>query len=563
MPENLTLSNFESFRSAINGLVRKLKADDIVNRIWAKDHTVWKNDPAEISNRLGWLDCPESMKGRIPEILKSIDDLKSEKISDVLLMGMGGSSLSPAFFGSVKIKEKSRFNFHVIDSTHPGVVKKYSESLNPSKTLYITSTKSGGTVETNSLLKYFYNVVRDCVGEKYVGNHFVAITDPGSRLEKIARENNFRKIFLNDPEIGGRFSALSYFGLFPAALCEWDISLLLERARQMSEKCRRDENNPGVLLGTLIGCLALEGVNRLSISLPKQFELFGSWIEQLIAESTGKDGKGVLPIICGNIEKESERCDDRYFAYYKIKGGSTHDEAFKNVVKSGISSIQIDLGDIYDFGGQFFLWGFAVAVAGHLLQINPFNQPNVESAKLAAREMVNACKSDGKLPETESVKIGENIELYGNYPGNSLNSVFEEFFIKAKNTTGSYISIQAYLNPVQRVKQLLDKFKMEVENKLRLPTTIGFGPRYLHSTGQLHKGDSGSGFFIQLMENYEPELLIPDEFGQGDGSIAFGTLIKAQCVGDREALLQAKRNVLSIAFNADTMKGLEGLISAL
>jgi len=563
MPEDLALANFARFQSLIDNFNRKLKLNDIVKRIWDKDFTVWKTDPDEISNRLGWLYSPESMTKHIPEISRFVEGLESENISDVLLMGMGGSSLSPEFFGSVIVKEKPRFNFHVIDSTHPGVVKKYSEILNPSETLYITSTKSGGTVETISLLKYFYNFVRNSVGQKYVGNHFVAITDPGSGLEKIAGENNFRKIFLNDPEIGGRFSALSYFGLLPAGLCGWDISLLLERAGRMSEKCRRDEDNPGILLGSLIGCLALGGLNRLSILLPGQFGLFGAWIEQLIAESTGKEGKGVLPIICGPDWIEPEYTDNRYFVFLKMEGDDTHDEAIKTTIEAGIPSIQIDLGDVYDFGGQFFLWGFATAIAGYILKINPFDQPNVESAKVAAREIVDAFRAYGRPTEPESMKVERDINIYKPFSENSLESVFESFFEEPKKKKDSYISIQAYLDPVQPVRRLLDEFKMKMENKLLLPVTVGFGPRYLHSTGQLHKGDSGSGYFIQLMQNYMPELLIPNEIGQGDGSIAFGTLIKAQCIGDRNALLQAKRNVLSIVFDADKIEGLERLISAI
>ncbi|UCE65146.1 MAG: hypothetical protein JSU85_09725 [Candidatus Zixiibacteriota bacterium] len=563
MSGNLTLTNFERFQALINSLTLKLKAENIVKRIWARDYTVWKNDPAEISNRLGWLDSPENMESGIPEISDFADNINYEKIPNVLLMGMGGSSLAAEFFGSVKIKDKSRFNFDVIDSTHPGVVKRYSDNLDPSQTLYIASTKSGGTAETISLLKYFYNLVRDSVGKKRVGAHFVAITDPGSGLEKIARENGFHKIFLNDPDIGGRFSALSYFGLVPAALNEWNISSLLERARQMSEKCRREDKNPGFFLGVLIGWLAVKGLNKPTIILPESSKLFGAWIEQLIAESTGKDGKGVLPIVVGDIGDICCYADDRYLVLLKIAGDNTGDEAFENARKAGIPAIRIDLEDLYDFGEQFFMWEFATAVAGHMLKINPFNQPDVESAKSAAAEMVNTYRSNGKLSKPESITIEEGIDLYKPFSGKSLKWALESFFKEAKNLRGSYISIQAYLDPVQQIRQLLDEFKTEVEKKLKLPVTVGFGPRYLHSTGQLHKGDSGKGFFIQLMEDYEPELLIPDDFGRPDGSIAFGALIKAQCIGDRKGLLQAKRNVLSIRFNADTIKGLERLISGL
>lgn len=561
MSKRLMLHNFQKYSSKIENLNRRLKENNILKRIWSRDYTVWSDSPDEITNRLGWLDNPERMESRIAKITAFAEDIRSGQISDILLMGMGGSSLAAEFFASVKVKDELRFRFHVISSTHPRVVEKYYDNLDPSKTLYIASTKSGGTVETISLLKFFYNSARDRLGEENTGKHFVAITDPGSGLEKIAREKKFRRIFLGDPEVGGRFSALSYFGLVPAALCGWDISLLLQRARSISDECKREENNPGFSLGTLLGLLALEGVDKLLVSLPGRFELFGAWIEQLIAESTGKDGKGILPIVCGGIEQDSIYTEGAYLVDLTIKGDSTHDGVYEGLLKSGLPLIQIGLDDIYDFGSLFFLWGFATALTGHIMNINPFDQPDVEAAKSAAREMAGLYKSEGKLPEPESQTMEKNIDFYKPFSGNSLDSVLEWFIKKAKSVSDSYISIQAYLNPVERVRELLDRLKSKIEEKSGLPVTIGFGPGYLHSTGQLHKGDSGRGFFIQLMEDYGPELVIPDDFGSPDGSITFGTLIKAQCIGDRKALLQAQRNVLSIRFNADTTKGLERLIS--
>lgn len=560
MPKRLMLHNFQKYSSKIENLNCHLKENNILRRIWSKDYTVWSDNPDEISNRLGWLDSPERMESRIPEITAFAEDLNSDQMSDILLMGMGGSSLAAEFFASVKIKDKSRFRFHVISSTHPGVVKKYYDNLDPSKTLYIASTKSGGTVETISLLKFFHNSARDRLGTEDAGEHFVAITDPGSGLEKVAREMRFRKIFLGDPEVGGRFSALSYFGLVPATLCGWDISLLLQRARLISDECKREENNPGFSLGTLLGLLALQGVDKLFVSLPGRLKLFGAWIEQLMAESTGKDGKGVLPIICVDIEQDSIYTDGAYLVDLRINNDNTDNGAHGELMKSGLPAMQIGLDDIYDFGGQFFLWGFATALAGHIMNINPFNQPDVEAAKSAAREMVESYKSRGKIPEPESRTIEKSIDFYEPFSGNSLGSIMIWFIKKAESMSGSYISIQAYLYPDERVRELLDELKTKIKERSGLPVTIGFGPGYLHSTGQLHKGDSGNGFFIQLMEDYGPELVIPDDFGVPDGSIAFGTLIKAQCIGDRKALLQGQRNVLSVRFNTDTAKGLERLI---
>jgi len=560
MPEDLITANINNFRLVLDDFMRRLAEDEVAERIWARDHTLWNDRPDEISNRLGWLDGPSKIKDKIPEISKFVEEIKSAGITDVLLMGMGGSSLAPEFFAGVDMDDKSGLRFHVIDSTHPGVVRGFSESLNPARTLFLASTKSGGTVETISLLKYFYNFARGRVGEGEIGNHFAAITDPGSGLEKIAGVHNFRKVFLNDPDIGGRFSALSYFGLVPAALSGWDISLLLDRAGQMSQSCGLPKENPGVYLGAILGCLASAGKNKLMPVVPKSIGLFGDWLEQLIAESTGKDGRGILPVICDNVGKSSDYSDDVYFLCLKMNNDNSRNDDFRKVGESGIPYIMINLENIYDMGSQFFLWEFAIAVAGHIMGIQPFNQPDVESAKKAAKVMIQTYGSDGDLPNIESHDIDGNIEVYADLRENSLSSYLNDFLSEAKDGNGSYIAVQAFLQPLEQIRRLLNEFKTKIEKTTGLPVTIGFGPRYLHSTGQLHKGGSGNGFFIQLLESYQPDLPIPDDFDSGDGGISFGTLIRAQCLGDREALIKAQRKIVTFGFNADTVTGLEKLI---
>jgi glucose-6-phosphate isomerase len=563
MPENLIVSNIEAVYPGFEDNLKKQGIDNVTERIWARDYTLWNDRPDEISNRLGWLDCPSNMKGRIREISEFVESIKSNGYTDVLLMGMGGSSLAPEFFGTAGSGENSGLSFHVIDSTHPRVIKELSDSLDPDRTLFIASTKSGGTVETVSLLKYFYNFARDHTSESIAGRRFVAITDPGSELEKIARDLEFRKVFLNDPDIGGRFSALSYFGLVPAALNGWDLSLLLDRAERMSAICRFGKENPGSYLGALLGILASKGRNKLKLVLSDSLGIFGDWLEQLIAESTGKGGKGILPIICEEVGSLSRRHDDVYFICLKMSGDSSRDDDLIKVASSGLPYIIINLDDIYDAGGQFFLWEFAIAVAGYIMKIHPFDQPDVESAKAAAREMVRVYESDGALPGPEGRDIDDDIRLYGDFSGNSFNSYLNDFLTGADDIESSYISVQAFLRPREEIRKSLNEFGKKIERKLGLPVTIGFGPRYLHSTGQLHKGDSGRGFFIQLMERYEPDLLIPDDYVSADGRISFGTLIKAQCLGDREALLKGGRQVVTLGFNFDTIRGIKRLIGSI
>ena len=290
--------------------------------------------------------------------------------------------------------------------------------------------------------------------------------------------------------------------------------------------------------------------------------MFGDWLEQLIAESTGKEGKGILPIICDDIEMADCKTGDEFYVCLKSKYDDSDDIDFKKLVETGIPSILLELDDIYDIGAQMFLWEFAIAVSGHVMGIQPFDQPNVESAKTAAKEMIEVHKSNGVLPEPQTHDIDGNLTIYDDIGGNSVNLLLGDFLEKATSKPGAYISIQAYLHPVEEVRCLLHEFKKTIAGKTGLPVTAGFGPRYLHSTGQLHKGDSGDGFFVQLMENYQPDLPIPDGFRSPNGVITFGTLIRAQCLGDREALIRGNRMVLTMTINSSTIRGLADLIDS-
>ena len=533
-----------------------LRDERIVDRIWEKDFTVWGNKPEEISNRLGWLVSPETTRNFLDEIYSFVNEVKEEGFTDALLMGMGGSSLAPEVFSKMFGTKKDYLNLHILDSTHPEAVLEYSKNLNPLKTLYIVSTKSGGTVETISFMKYFYNLSLKKVGKEIVGNHFVAITDPGSGLESMASNLNFRKIFLNGPDIGGRYSALSLFGTVPAALIGADLNQLIERASQIAEACEISgdgiSKNTAALLGVILGVLANEGRDKVTFFASEQLSYFGAWVEQLIAESTGKIGKGILPVDLEPVQSVENYANDRIFIFFKLKNDSSFENQIDELKKTGHPVIELELNDIYDLGKEFFRWEFATAVTGWVMGIQPFDQPNVESAKIASRKMMNEYNEKGMLPELQPALESEGTKIFGDIKANNLKDAIVSFLSKCEKGK-SYIAIQAYLKPDENTCQNLQLLRLQILQKYKVATTLGYGPRFLHSTGQLHKGDRGNGIFIQLVSDYFADVGIPNNPGEDKSSISFGTLIKAQALGDRQALLENHRAILRIELDDSQM----------
>lgn len=533
-------------------VLQKLNDEKIVERIWKKDYTVWNNDPTEISNRLGWLDCTSNIRKSFDEIHSFVNEIQNEGIKNVLLLGMGGSSLAPEVF-SLVFGHNSKIKLSVLDSTHPDAVLDKSNRLNPENTLYIVSTKSGGTVETISFMKYFYNFVLNKSGKEKAAKHFAAITDPGSGLEQIAKELNFRKIFLNDPNIGGRFSALSLFGIVPAALVDVDIEKLFIRADNevlLSKKSGYEiERNNAALFGALLGVLAENGKDKLTLFTSESISSFGAWIEQLVAESTGKLGKGILPVDLEEIQSPEFYSNDRAFVYIKLKSDSKYQDKIQKLIDAGFVVVEFELEDIYDLGKQFFLWEFATAVCGWYLSIQPFDQPNVEQAKVIARKILKDYQESGKLKLPEPAFTSSEIKIYSEQKIENKESAIKDFLnncVSGKN----YVAIQAYLNPTEDNFKHLQKLRIEILKKYKVATTLGFGPRFLHSTGQLHKGDSGNGMFIQIIDNPVNDIAIPDDAMNGNSSITFGVLIKAQAFGDRQALKDNSRRVITFELNS-------------
>ena len=549
------------YQTAVEKSLNDINKERIISRIWQKDHTVWRKEPTEISNRLGWLDCIDITKKSFDQINSFVEEIRGEGITNALLMGMGGSSLTPEVFRFTFGVQKDFLDLHVLDSTHPETVLEYENKLDPAKTLYIVSTKSGGTIETMSFMKYFFTSVSKKLGKEKASQHFIAITDPGSGLEDTAKKLNFRKIFLNDPNIGGRFSALSLFGIVPAALIGVNLNKLFDESSKMIVECKHPEvsNNNGAKLGGVIGSLAKKGVDKLTLIISPQLKFLGGWLEQLIAESTGKDGKGILPVDLEPSVSVSEYGSDRVFVYLKITGDNFFDKKVSEINNADFPLIEIEIENLYQLGAEFFRWEFATAIAGYVLDVQPFDQPNVESAKVAARAMMKEYQQKGKLPELKPALESGGIKVFGGIKADDLTDAISLFLSKCEKGK-SYVAIQAYLKPDEKIWQKLQLLRAKILRKYKVATTLGYGPRFLHSTGQLHKGDVGNGIFIQLVSDYSANVGIPDSAGETKSSISFGTLIKAQSLGDRQALLENQRAILRIELNESQIEKVVNLV---
>ena len=555
-----------SYQSVVDAALDEMKRADLISRIWRGDHTVWKPGLNEITNRLGWLTIYEEMQSRLPQLEAITYTALNAGYTQALVLGMGGSSLAPDLFSKTfgSFSPHSSLRLSVLDSTDPGAVLSHAEHLDPAKTLFIVSTKSGTTEETLSFFKYFYNWTMNALGEKGTGDHFIAITDPGSKLAELAQTFHFRATFLNNPDIGGRYSALSYFGLVPAALAGVDLTMLLDRAAQVAANCKPKMDigeNIAARLGAALGELAKIGRDKVTFFLSLPIASYGDWVEQLIAESTGKEGRGILPVV-GELPGSPESYgNDRVFVHLILEGDSTFADEVAALEAAGHPIIRFTLKDRYDIGGQFFLWEMATAIAGHRLGIQPFDQPNVEAAKILARQKVAAFKQSGHLPDTPAALQDDGIAVYGETLAHTSNGALTEFIHHAR--PGDYIALQAFLQPITATEKALQKLRERLRQSTRLATTLGFGPRFLHSTGQLHKGDAGKGLFIQITGDDRKDTPIPDKAGLPESSITFGILKMAQALGDYQALSDAGRRVIRFHLHGDIAEKIEKLAGAL
>jgi transaldolase/glucose-6-phosphate isomerase len=554
-----------TYQDAVDAALAEMKEKQVMARIWDHDHTVWKPQAQEITNRLGWLHVAEAMGAEVQRIQELTDAVRADNYTHALLLGMGGSSLAPEVFCKTFGVKEGYLDLAVLDSTDPGAVSAHVERLDPNRSLFIVSTKSGTTVETRSFFKFFYNWVSDAIGAQRAADDFIAITDPDTPLADIAERYHFRETFLNDPNIGGRYAALSLVGLVPGALIGMDIALLLNRAQRMAADCKAPkppapENNMGARLGAVLGELAKAGRDKVTLVASAQVASFGDWLEQLIAESTGKEGRGIVPVVGEPLGLPENYGEDRLFVHLYLDGDETNEAALAALEADGHPFVRISLHDRYDLGGQCFLWEMAVAVASHRLGVNPFDQPNVEAAKARARQAVDEYKEKGILPAATPTVIDGTISVYGVVKAESPGAALRTFLAQAE--AGDYISIQAYVQPTAEIGSALQGLRTRMRDRYRLATTLGYGPRFLHSTGQLHKGDGGHGLFLQITADDPKDIPIPDEGGSSDASLTFGVLKTAQALGDWQALLDAGRRVIRFHLGRDAVKGLKALNEA-
>ncbi len=553
--------NLEVFRDPLEQTLDELQKSSLISRIWKKDHTVWADKDEEISNRLGWLDSPSRMVGTVPEVRSLVEEVRRDGYTHALLLGMGGSSLAPEVFSRIFGSAKGFLQLKVLDSTDPEAVLDFRNSLPLETTLFIVSSKSGTTLETESFLNFFYTWASGSLGKVRAGPHFVAITDPGTSLEKTALRLEFRHLFSGDPNIGGRFAALSPFGVVPAALIGMDIHLLLEHGRRAAQFCRDSSlsANPGAYLGIVLGVLARAGKDKATFLISPRAESFGAWIEQLLAESTGKAGQGILPIVREHEFGVDKLGQDRIFIVLQLAEDRTYEPVIGLLKQSGRPLLVIALEDLYELGSQFFLWEMATAVAGRILNVNPFDQPNVASSKKKTEALLKINKETGGFPEIRPAFDDPDLSLFSDISVPSLEEGLGRFFKEAK--PGDYVGLQAFLPPRPDIEAAVQKLTAKVRSKTRLAVTAEFGPRFLHSTGQLHKGDSGHGLFIQLTAVDKGDVVIPDGPGSSSSSISFSLLKQAQARGDWEALREKCRRIIGIHFKNDVVEGIKKIMS--
>ena len=544
MPIPLRDKLASSFQSTITPALEALSRNRVVERLWAKDHRLWKPDTKEITDRLGWLTLHEHMRPQLENLQRCVNAAQDMRITDVVLLGMGGSSLGPEVLRTSFKPQKQFPRLWVLDSTVPGWVREVSRAITPSRTLFLVASKSGGTIEVLSLFAHFWNLVAKAKMNRG-GDQFVAITDPGTGLEKMAQDYGFRQTFSNPPDIGGRYSVLSLFGLVPAALLGLDVPRLLDRAAGMAERCQAQpaiDKNPGAYLGAAMGSLAKAGRDKVTVIASPMLATFGLWVEQLIAESTGKEGTGLIPVAQEPILAPSAYGQDRFFVYLRLKEekNATLDRQVQALGKSQHPILRFDLQDRYDLGAEFFRWEFATAVAGHLLGIHPFDQPNVQESKDNTNRMLGVFQSTGRLPKLSS---------------STPKQAAQE--LSSRMQAGAYVSILAYTTPSRPFEAAVRRLRRALVAQHHVTTTFGYGPRYLHSTGQLHKGGPDTGVFLELVDRMTPDLAIPNK------PFSFGTLAHAQAAGDLDSLRAHHRHAIRIQLGQNQAATVDAVTTAL
>jgi glucose-6-phosphate isomerase len=552
-------------RGVVDAAAADWQANHKIERFWQKDPTLWTRDDEQ--KWMGWIDIVERQQKSIATFAELGGDVEQSDFTAALVLGMGGSSLCPEVLGKTFGAQAGFPELHIVDSTDPAYIMSIANEVNLAQTLVIVSSKSGTTLEPNILKQFFFAEVTRAVGEKEAGNRFIAITDPGSKMEQVAKADGFRDIFYGDPAIGGRYSALSDFGVVAATVAGLDVTKLLDEAAKAVASAKLPvQSNPGVQLGLLLGTANNAGRDKLTFFTSPEIYDLGAWLEQLIAESTGKQGKGITPVDREAIGPPEVYGKDRIFAYVKFAGtpASDLDAKVAALEAAGHPVAHFEISSLYEIFGLFFTWEIATAVAGSVMGINPFNQPDVEAAKVETRNLTTQYEKTGKLPERTPFLEDAGVKLYATdayasklkaaAPSATLAGILRAHLDQLRD--GDYFATLAFLPMFVENEDLIQGFRHKVRDRKRVATCLGFGPRFLHSTGQDYKGGPNTGVFLQITADHAEDLGIPGQ------SYSFGVVIDAQAAGDLAVLESRGRRALRVHLGADIGAGLRTLSTA-
>jgi transaldolase / glucose-6-phosphate isomerase len=566
MPNPPTWTLPADLDAAVRTTVRDWTEQGKVARLWARDATLWTG--TDEASWLGWLGIVDEQLARVDDLRRVAQNARQAGFAHVLLLGMGGSSLCPEVLRMTFGALPGWPALSVLDSTDPAQVRAAEARVDLGRTLCVVSSKSGTTLEPNIFKEYFFERVRDTVGLATSADRFIAITDPGSKLEDVARTDRFRHVFHGVPSIGGRYSALSDFGMAPAALMGLDVERLLREAQAMVRACAvrgPAEENPGAVLGAILGVLASHGRDKVTLVAAPGIHDLGAWLEQLLAESTGKAGKGLIPVDREPLGPLELYGRDRLFVYLRLRSAPdvAQDRAVASLQAAGHPVVRIEVPEPYQIAAEFFRWEFATAVAGAILGINPFDQPDVEASKVATRRLTDEFEKTGRLPAEMPILEADGVRLFAD-PRNAAELAAAERTLPGllhahlgRVRTGNYVALLAYVEMAQAHEEVLQGFRTRLRDRYRVATCLGFGPRFLHSTGQAYKGGPNTGVFLQITCDDAADLPVPGR------RYTFGVVKAAQARGDFEVLAERGRRALRVHLGPDVVAGLRTLGKAL
>jgi transaldolase / glucose-6-phosphate isomerase len=553
--------------ASVNAAVRDWQTNGKMKRLWNRDASLWTG--SDEGQWLGWLDIIDEQLAQHEQLQKVAKDAQLAGFQDVLLLGMGGSSLCPEVLEMTFGRQPNHPRLHVLDSTDPAQVKSFEHQIDIANTLFIVSSKSGTTLEPNIFKQFFFERTKHAVGGPQAGKHFIAITDPGSKMQQVAEGDKFRHIFFGRPSIGGRYSALSNFGMVPAAVLGLDTKKFLDHAAAMAKACGPDvsiEGNSGAMLGIILGSAAVSGRDKVTIITSPGISDLGAWLEQLLAESTGKIGRGIIPVDREELAAPELYGNDRLFAYVRLDSGAdaAQDAKVAALEKAGQPVVRLAMPDIYHLGAEFFRWEIATAVAGSIIGINAFNQPDVEASKIATKSLTSEYEAKGSLPPETPVLEDSGIKLFTDAKNaaelaktaggdKSLAGYLKAHLGRIK--TGDYFAVLAYIQMNAEHEKNLQAIRILVRDKKHVATVLGFGPRFLHSTGQAYKGGPNSGVFLQITCDDSVELPVPGQ------KYTFGVVKAAQARGDFQVLAERGRRALRVHLSKDVRAGLATLLA--